>query len=96
MSIKTLGMEGNLGSRKHMINCKEAARLSSESHDRSLTLRERVSLRFHLLRCQLCSRYAHQLKFLDNACSRVNEKLGGNTELSNDARDRIRGRLKQD
>lgn len=58
-----------------MINCKETARLSSESHDRSLTLRERVSLRSHLLRCQLCSRYAHQLKFLQDACSSVNEEL---------------------
>ncbi len=78
-----------------MINCKETARLSSESHDRSLTLRERVSLRFHLLRCQLCSRYAHQLKFLEDACSSVIEELEGNTELSDDARDRIRERLKQ-
>ena len=95
MSVKTLGMEGSLGSRKHMINCKEAARLSSESHDRSLTLRERVSLRIHLLRCQLCARYAHQLKFLRDICARVDEEPAGNTELSDDARERIQERLKQ-
>ena len=78
-----------------MINCKEAARLSSDSHDRSLTFSERLSLRFHLLRCQLCSRYAHQLEFLKDACTRLDDEPAGDTELSDNARDRIRKRLKQ-
>lgn len=78
-----------------MINCKEASRLSSESQDRSLTLRERVSLRLHLIGCKLCSRYTHQLKFLSDACAHVDETPAGNTQLSDDARDRIRDRLKQ-
>ena len=78
-----------------MINCEKAARLSSESHDRQLTLRERVSLRFHLMGCRLCSRYTHQLKFLRGACEHIDEEPAGNAQLSDDARDRIRQRLKQ-
>ena len=78
-----------------MISCQEVARLSSESQDRSLTFGERISLRFHLVGCKLCSRYAHQLKFLRDTCARVDEEPAGNTELSGDARERIQERLKQ-
>jgi hypothetical protein len=78
-----------------MISCEKAARLSSESHDRSLTLSEQVSLRFHLVGCKLCSRYARQLKFLRSACAHIEDGPAGNVQLSDDARDRIRQRLKQ-
>ena len=78
-----------------MISCQGAALLSSESHDRSLTLRERVWLRLHLVRCKLCSRYARQLAFVGDACSRVVEDPAGSAELADDARERIRQRLKQ-
>ena len=76
-----------------MLNCQEAARLSSESHDRSLTLSERVLLRFHLFRCKLCSRYLRQLKFLQGACTRIDEDPGHDAKISVDARERIRERL---
>ena len=78
-----------------MINCEKAARLSSEAQDRQLTLRALVSLRFHLIGCRLCSRYMHQLKFLSGACERVDEEPTEIAQLSDDARDRIRQRLKQ-
>lgn len=78
-----------------MINCKEASRLSSESHDRSLALGERVSLRLHLIGCKLCSRYARQLELIKAACTHIDEEPAENVQLSNDARDRIRDRLKQ-
>jgi hypothetical protein len=78
-----------------MISCEQAARLSSESHDNSLSLRDRVSLRLHLIGCRLCSRYAHQLKFLRDTCARVDEESAGSTQLPGDARERIRQRLKQ-
>ncbi len=78
-----------------MISCEQAARLSSESHDHPLSLRERISLRFHLVGCRLCSRYAHQLKFLRDTCARADEESAGSTQLPGDARERIRQRLKQ-
>ena len=78
-----------------MINCEKAARLSSESHDRPLTVSERVSLRFHTIGCNLCSRYVRQLKFLRGTCARIDEETAGSGQLSDDARDRIHERLKQ-
>jgi len=78
-----------------MINCEKAAHLASESNDRSLTLSERVSLRLHLIGCSLCSRFAHQLKFLSSTCARIDEERVGNVQLPDDARDRIHQRLKQ-
>lgn len=80
-----------------MLTCKETAQLISESLDRSLTLRERLGLRLHLWRCDMCSRYASQLKFLQGACADADpEKLLEGVELADSARERIRDRLAQE
>ena len=79
-----------------MLSCKRVAQLASESLDRSLTLQERVLLRFHLLFCKFCSRYVRQLKFVQRACARVDEAYSGSgAGLTGDARERIRDRLSQ-
>ncbi len=79
-----------------MLSCKRVAQLASESLDRSLTWRETLSMRFHLLACKLCSRYVRQLKFLKRACARVDEAYSGSgAGLTEDARERIRDRLSQ-
>ncbi len=79
-----------------MVSCKKVAQLASESLDRSLTLQERLSLRFHLLHCNFCSRYVRQLKFLKRACANANENQSRREiELTEDARERIRDRLSQ-
>jgi len=80
-----------------MLTCKEVAQLASESLDRSLTLYERLTLRLHLLRCDLCSRYVRQLKFLQRACADADdEKLTAAAELTDEARERIRIRLSRE
>lgn len=80
-----------------MLTCKETAQLASEALDRTLTLRERLALRLHLLRCDMCSRYARQLKFLQRACADADEEqLTDAAELSVAARDRIRIRLQHE
>ncbi len=80
-----------------MMTCKETAQLASESLDRSLTLYERVTLRLHLFRCDMCSRYLRQLKFLQRACADADEeKLTDVAELTDEARQRIRTRLNQE
>ncbi len=77
-----------------MLSCKEVARLASESQDRSLRLGEWLSMRLHLLRCNMCSRYVNQLKFLKQACAGADEQQsGGEARLTEDARQRIRKRL---
>ena len=50
-----------------MLSCKEAMRLVSEQLDRKLPLRQRLSLRFHVLMCRACSRYKHQITTLNQS-----------------------------
>ncbi len=79
-----------------MISCKEAAKLSSQSQDRSLNLTERFALRFHTFRCKLCAQYAQQLRVLRSACERIDENgADACPQLPDDARERIRQRIKQ-
>ena len=78
-----------------MLNCKEVSQLASEALDRKLTLKERIGLRFHLMRCKLCTRYVQQLKFMHQACSGMDENhvKGFGARLNETARDRIRHQL---
>lgn len=50
-----------------MISCKQASRLSSEKLERSLTLKERFLLRWHMLYCAGCRRMEKQFAFLSDA-----------------------------
>jgi heterodisulfide reductase subunit B len=47
-----------------MLNCHDATRLMSESHDRPLSLMERMALRIHLSMCSGCSNFKEQMKVL--------------------------------
>jgi len=48
-----------------MLSCKEATRLVSEELDRELPLWQRLSLRFHVVMCRGCSRFARQITALN-------------------------------
>lgn len=47
-----------------MLNCKDTARLVSESMDRKLPWRKRLEVRLHLFICDNCARYKKQLHIL--------------------------------
>lgn len=48
---------------KHwLFSCKDISRLVSDSMDRNLPLKHRLGIRFHLMMCRYCSRFAKQLK----------------------------------
>lgn len=47
-----------------MLSCKEATRLCSEALDRALDVRERLSLRMHLMMCSGCANYRAQMTWL--------------------------------
>ena len=47
-----------------IINCKETARLLSESHDRRLSAYERIKLRMHLAMCVVCRNFSKQLDLI--------------------------------
>jgi len=51
------------------MHCRKATQLISEGMDRSLTRRERVALRVHLLCCRPCRRFRRQLALIRNALS---------------------------
>lgn len=47
-----------------MLNCREATRLLSENQDRTLTLHEKMGLRFHVLICSGCRHCRKQMSSL--------------------------------
>jgi hypothetical protein len=62
---------------KHwLLNCKEISHLVSQSMDTKLPLQKRLGIKFHLLICRYCDRYAKQLLIMRNtihAFSDVND-----------------------
>ena len=47
-----------------MLSCKEATRMCSEALDRPLSLRERLTLRMHLMMCSGCTNYHEHMTWL--------------------------------
>lgn len=77
-----------------MLSCKEISRLYSESLDRKLPLRQRVSLWMHMQMCRLCSGFAKNLRMLRQLARQHDDALEqelaeSDTRLSPEARDRI-------
>lgn len=74
-----------------MITCKQASQLLSQSLDRQLSWRERLVLRFHLLLCDACKRFARQIVLLGNTVKQVFQKIeqDEHLQLPQEARERI-------
>jgi len=81
-----------------MLSCKEASRLISQSLDRQLTLRERLSLRFHLLLCDMCTAFRRQLGVIRVAVKLYKTQVENNESirLSEEARIRISSIIQTD
>jgi hypothetical protein len=80
-----------------MLSCKEVSLLVSRSMDTSLTLRERLAVRLHLLYCRGCRRFRDQVQFLRRAAQRSSESLpAGAVHLPASARERIRAALRRE
>jgi hypothetical protein len=80
-----------------MLSCREVTQLVSESLDRELPLRQRISTKLHLMMCKLCSRYKKQLAGLREAvrlhAMREEEMDIYPASLSSEARERIKQAL---
>lgn len=50
-----------------MLMCREATKLMSLKQDKTLSLREQLSLRVHLAMCQACRNCSHQFDLLHQA-----------------------------
>ena len=84
-----------------MLSCEEVTRLVSESLDRPLPLRVRLSVQIHLFLCQWCDRFRRQLLFIRQALRRgaahlEDHDLPALPSLSPDARERMKRSLAQD
>ena len=67
-----------------MLTCKEASRLVSESLDRSLDLRERLSLKVHLMMCTGCTQFNRQMAHLRKLTKQY--AAGAFTEAADEAK----------
>jgi len=79
-----------------MLTCKDASRLISERQERPLGVRERWSLRFHLLMCVYCRRFARQVELIRRALQfwgRQDEPGSAGHDFPPEARERIRQAL---
>jgi hypothetical protein len=78
------------------ISCEKAARLESESKDRTLSAAERFQLGFHMAMCKLCRTYRAQLDVLSRLSRQAGERAISRPDagLSPEGRDRIKERLR--
>lgn len=60
-----------------MMTCKDATQLVSERYERTLSLRELLSLKMHTTMCKGCSNYGQHLDVLRLAAKRLREGGGG-------------------
>lgn len=74
-----------------MLSCKDASRLISQSLDRRLSLGERISLRMHLLMCDVCKRFSYQLGLMRIAVRRMTHQIEEDEQikLPEEAKSRI-------
>ena len=78
-----------------MPSCKEISQLVSAAMDEMLPLRKRLSIRLHLLMCDLCRRYERQLHLLRGGSEHYANPDKNEVEdsLSPEARERLQRKL---
>lgn len=54
-----------------LFRCKDITELISQSMDEKLPLRVRLGIKFHLMMCDLCTRYKKQLDLIRRAISKI-------------------------
>ena len=80
-----------------MLNCRQVTRLVSKSMDARLPWHQRLAIRFHLLYCVWCRRYAAQIQFLRKAAKGLATKTAeaSTSKLSPEAKEQMRKRLEE-
>ncbi len=75
-------------------SCQQVSKLVSDTHERQLTLGERLRLRMHLAICDLCRAYARDIRLLKNICGLLEKSAVDDSTCMSDAdRARIREAL---
>jgi len=78
-----------------MLNCRQITRLVSQSLDRKLPWYQRLAVRFHLLYCVWCRRYANQVLFLRKATKALAAEEASAARLSTEAKEQMCQRMEQ-
>ena len=80
-----------------MLNCRQVTRLVSQSMEVRLPWYQRVGVRFHLLYCVWCRRYASQVQFLRKAAKglAMEAQNASASTLSPEAKEQMRKRLEE-
>lgn len=60
---------------KLIYSCAQAAKLSSQAMEESLTPAQRLRLRLHLMLCEGCTGFTRQIDFLRRASRKIPEVL---------------------
>lgn len=64
-----------------MMKCKQVSQLVSRALNERLSMRERFSLRLHLLICKYCLRFSQQLNSLNVAMKKIGEVIETDTTI---------------
>jgi hypothetical protein len=80
-----------------MLNCRQVTRLVSQSMDARLPWHQRLAIRFHLLYCVWCRRYATQIQFLRKATKGLALRAteASTPKLTGEAKEQMRKRLEE-
>jgi hypothetical protein len=80
---------------KHTPNCREMARILSQSMDEPMPLMMRIKKRFHFLVCRWCQRYEEQLLYMRQTARHFPEHANeaSNIPFPPDARERVKRKL---
>ena len=84
---------------RRLPDCKTITPTISESIDRQISVREKITIKLHFITCDACSNYLKQVKFLRQAMQ-VQEKIFmdgkdiSNSKMSAEAKARIKKALK--
>lgn len=76
--------------------CKALVPLVSDACERSLTMREKITLKLHLITCEACRRYVAQIEKMSEIVKPNIEKITASKpadKLSDDARNRIKAAI---
>ena len=79
------------GFNKLLFSCRHMSELTSQSLERPLSRREKVTRRLHMLLCAWCRRYDRQIRFLHRNFTTFASQFPerGEESLSQEARQRI-------
>jgi hypothetical protein len=96
--LSRVKLEASFWLGRRLPTCEQVLPVLSQSLERKLTLRERVTLKLHFLICVYCVRYLRQLRLMRAAVRARSEQIEEDSSASalpEDARERLKRALER-